>query len=89
MRLRYGSERVLQAAWPGPCRDCGALDGQHHIRGCCLQECPACGSQAMLGCGERCSGLLYPLRALRWRWRLARGATGEHAVAGSPDGDDD
>jgi hypothetical protein len=89
MRLRYGSERILQAAWPGPCRDCAALDGQHHLRGCCLQECPACGEQAMYGCGQRCSLLLYPIRALRWRRRLARGVAREHVPAWSPDGDDD
>jgi hypothetical protein len=88
MRLRYCSERVLQAAWPGPCRDCGALDGQHHLRGCCLEECPACGGQAMYGCGQRCSPLLYPIRALRWRWRRAQGATREHVAARAPDGDD-
>jgi hypothetical protein len=70
MRLRYGSERVLQAAWSGPCRDCAALEGELHMRGCCLEECPACGGQAMFGCGERCSLVLYPIRVLRWH--LAR-----------------
>jgi hypothetical protein len=62
-RIRYGSERVLQAAWPGPCRDCAALDGQTHMFLCCLEECAKCGDQ-WPGCGH--IGLLRLMDPVWW-----------------------
>jgi hypothetical protein len=31
------------------CRDCGVDVGQYHVIACCVERCPACGSQAY-GC---------------------------------------
>ena len=61
MAIVYGSEWVVPDPWPEPCRDCATLDGDQHMDGCCLEECPACGGQAMC-CG--CSLILYPIRRL-------------------------
>lgn len=64
----YGSERVVPDPWPERCRDCAVTDGGYHHYGCCLEECGACGGQAMFGC--TCSRLLRPARRLL---RLVRG----------------
>jgi hypothetical protein len=66
-RVPYGSEQHLQDAWPGPCRDCGALDGQTHMFMCCLEECRRCQGQ-WPGCGHiGLAKLLDP-----WWWVLER-----------------
>ena len=54
-RIRYGDERRLwggkrKAKLPPSCHDCGVLKGQLHVPSCDMEECPACGDQA-LGCG--------------------------------------
>lgn len=54
-RIRYGSEKRM---WAGtrrtrprlPCGDCAAVPGQFHVPSCDMEECPACGRQA-ISCG--------------------------------------
>ena len=46
-RVRYGEEKHK---WQGKrCHDCAAVPGEYHVPGCDVEECPACGGQA-LGC---------------------------------------
>jgi len=61
-RVRYGAERIVQDAWPDRCRDCACLDGELHMRGCCLEQCPACGGQYW---GGACPCLRLDRRLLR------------------------
>lgn len=54
-RIRYGDEKRLwrgarRGKPKGPCHDCAVLPGQFHVPGCDMEECPACGNQA-LSCG--------------------------------------
>ena len=32
---------------PPTCRDCATEIGDLHVRGCCVEVCPACGEQAI------------------------------------------
>ena len=47
-RIRYGSET---AQWgfdtDVQCHDCRAVAGQYHTIGCDVEQCPACGEQAI------------------------------------------
>jgi hypothetical protein len=48
-RIPYGRERGMRGA-DRHCHDCAVLRGELHVPGCDMEECPACGDQA-LGCG--------------------------------------
>ena len=48
-RVRYGSETDDWGADSRPCRDCGAIKGELHVRACDVERCPVCGGQA-IGC---------------------------------------
>jgi hypothetical protein len=46
-RIPYGNEEGNLWANEHPCRDCGVLKGQLHVPNCCIDQCPACGGQAI------------------------------------------
>jgi hypothetical protein len=46
-RVRFGDEQKDWRAEQRPCRDCGVVKGQYHVPGCDVDECPACGGQAI------------------------------------------
>ena len=46
-RVKYGSESLDWEAEKGPCHDCGVAAGQFHVPGCDVEQCPACGEQAI------------------------------------------
>ena len=50
-RIRYGAEKRMPPATRRrlrhPCGDCAALPGQFHVPSCDMEECPACGHQAI------------------------------------------
>ena len=48
-RIRYGDESSDWDAEHIPCHDCRVLKGQFHVPSCDVEECPACGEQA-IGC---------------------------------------
>lgn len=45
-RVPYGQEN---ADWntDKPCHDCSAVEGEYHVPGCDVEECPLCGRQAL------------------------------------------
>lgn len=49
-RIPYGSE--LTRWRRATCGDCDVRKGQLHVVGCDIEECPACGTQA-ISCGCR------------------------------------
>lgn len=48
-RVVYGDELGDWGAERGPCHDCGAINGQFHVAGCDVEQCPKCGGQS-IGC---------------------------------------
>ena len=46
-RIRYGEESQCKAADLPPCRDCGVEKGQLHVAMCDVEQCAACGRQAI------------------------------------------
>ncbi|MCA8974918.1 MAG: hypothetical protein KDC98_09355 [Planctomycetes bacterium] len=48
-RVRYGDETDDCGAGRVPCHDCAVLEGQLHVPSCDVEQCPACGGQA-IGC---------------------------------------
>lgn len=45
-RIPYGEE---SDDWPSeiPCHDCSAMEGEFHVPGCDVEQCPLCGGQAL------------------------------------------
>jgi hypothetical protein len=48
-RVRYGDEADDWDADRVPCHDCAVIKGQLHVPSCDVEQCPACGGQA-IGC---------------------------------------
>ena len=48
-RVPYGAENDEWNADDGPCHDCSVVKGQLHVSSCDVEQCPACGGQA-IGC---------------------------------------
>jgi hypothetical protein len=46
-RVRYGDEQEDWNADEVQCHDCAVIKGQYHVPGCDVEECPACGWQAI------------------------------------------
>ena len=51
-RIPYGKEKNPYVIYNKSCRECAALEGQLHAIGCFIEECPACGEQAVFLCDE-------------------------------------
>jgi len=49
-RVRYGRERPSCHADQRACHDCAVLEGELHVPGCDMEQCPACRGQA-ISCG--------------------------------------
>ena len=48
-RVPYGAEKDDWNADRVPCHDCRVVKGQLHVPSCDVEQCPACGGQA-IGC---------------------------------------
>lgn len=63
-RIPWGDEPVTRKAYgkkPGPCGDCAVLPGQYHVPSCDLEQCPACGGQALsCDCDLKASKPMWP-----------------------------
>jgi len=46
-RIPYGSESDDWDADHLPCHDCRVIKGQLHVPSCDVEQCPACGGQAI------------------------------------------
>lgn len=44
-RINYGSEKAPWGASTAPCHDCAVVDGQFHVPGCDMEQCPRCEEQ--------------------------------------------
>ena len=44
-RIAYGSESVDWGSDERPCHDCRVLQGELHVSGCDVEECPRCHEQ--------------------------------------------
>lgn len=55
-RIPYGKERHDWHAEKMACHDCAAIEGELHVPGCDVEECPRCHGQFLsCGCGnEEC-----------------------------------
>lgn len=51
-RVPYGAEADDWGAGDRACADCGVIEGELHVPGCDIEQCPACGDQAIT-CGCR------------------------------------
>jgi hypothetical protein len=48
-RIKYGDECFGLRAATTPCHDCAVTEGQFHVPGCDVEECPNCHAQ-LLSC---------------------------------------
>lgn len=55
-RVRYGRERMNWHAESQACHDCAVVKGELHVPGCDVEQCPACGRQA-ISCDCEIEGL--------------------------------
>lgn len=46
-RVPYGAESFDWGADHQPCHDCAVVKGQLHVLTCDVEQCPACGGQAL------------------------------------------
>ena len=46
-RIPYGSERDDWGAHKTPCHDCRVFNGELHVVGCDVEECPICHTQLL------------------------------------------
>lgn len=46
-RVRYGKERPSWHADQRACHDCAVIEGELHVPGCDVEQCPACRGQAI------------------------------------------
>lgn len=53
-RIRYGDESDrCKCDSSIPCHDCGVVNGQYHVSGCDMEQCPNCHGQLLsCDCGE-------------------------------------